>query len=523
MSLSYVSVYFKNIALAEICSKGVLTAPCCISITVSPRDGVVEMKADLEGSGVNMPGNGIPNRGSASKWFAQLLKQFGSEDLEVDGTENLWSDIVREIDEKAAEIDEQLECAELILQRNDPTDCTFNSHYEQVYLDKRTAKITGMDYYSWEELWESHDIEEFEQFLDSNKLGIEAYSPWEYPFWLLLAEGWAEKTAKNGFFRRMMEYYGTKTIQVGKYAIKELEQKKEQLFEKISNRFVDPRTIDFTGKIVAGVHHSAGYCAPILQESQKTAGLKKWHLFDRQILRYGGRPTQSLSSNSDYYVIARNVETWFIRAPYKDTDTPEDLEIERYQRYMDHSRFIFGDLDKYDAMRIRRGKKPVQFISEDEFNKWLLDTYPPCDEETLRSEDNSWLHLRNNVMSAVEKLGRNAQKTDVETCVQEVRTTHEIELALTKEQETKNADKTKNAKKTGRAGYIEKQLSAIKDQCEATGKKYPTIWHFYNDARIRALKVQWLEEYRRKYIQQNLEDYLIENGIVMTETERMLS
>ena len=131
MSFSYVSAYFENIALAEICSRGELAAPCSISITVSPQTGIVEMKAELEGSGVDMPGNGVPNRGSAAKWFAQLLKQFASDNLEVDDTDNLWADVVKEIDEKAAEIDEQLEYAELIFQRNDPKDCTFNSHYEQ--------------------------------------------------------------------------------------------------------------------------------------------------------------------------------------------------------------------------------------------------------------------------------------------------------------------------------------------------------------------------------------------------------
>ena len=413
MDLSYVSVYMENALLAKICEKYELARnpkDSVVNMAVVSQDGIVKMSTELAGSGVRMPDTGIPNGRSVARWFAQLLKQFDCRALGLDDG-RIILDTVAEIEKNAEKIDEQLEYAELVYHQNDTQDYAFNSHYEEIHPDNRSAKIIGMDVWKWEELWETCDHKEFEKFLDADtKLGVEAYAPQKYPFPLLLAEGWAEETSEKKFVRKMIECYGSKTLVSGgaNSVICEFERQEQQLLQKIESRIVDPRNIDFFGKSVAGVYSYADHCSTALSRSTKTDIYKQDHLFDRQILRYGGIPRQSLSSNIDYYIVSRTASSWRAYGSTEYTATPEELEIERHRRFIEKlEKYILRDLDQFDATRAKRKKELIKFIWEDEFDAWLLETYPPCDEEVLRDEDKSWFRYRQQYADEAAQKARN--------------------------------------------------------------------------------------------------------------------
>lgn len=91
-------------------------------------------------------------------------------------------------------------------------------------------------------------------------------------------------------------------------------------------------------------------------------------------------------------------------------------------------------------------------------------------------------------------------------------------LVLRQEREAKKAEE-----KAERGAYILQQLLSMKEQCESTGTKYSTMAEFWRDSRLEGLKLLWIEQYIRERYQQKIEEYLTQNGMLMTDKERILA
>ena len=91
-------------------------------------------------------------------------------------------------------------------------------------------------------------------------------------------------------------------------------------------------------------------------------------------------------------------------------------------------------------------------------------------------------------------------------------------LVLRQEREAKKAEE-----KAERDAHIAHQLLLMKEQCESTGTKYSTMAEFWRDSRLEGLKYLWIEQYIQERYQQKIEEYLTQNGMLMTDKERILA
>lgn len=89
--------------------------------------------------------------------------------------------------------------------------------------------------------------------------------------------------------------------------------------------------------------------------------------------------------------------------------------------------------------------------------------------------------------------------------------------------EVKEREARKAEEKAERDAHIAELLLSMKEQCVSTGTKYATMAEFWKDSRLEALKSLWIEQHIQEHYQQRIEEYLMQNGMLMTEKERILA
>ena len=200
MNLGYLSVNINCAPLAEICQRHRVDTE-----RIKKR---AKIHIPLAGAGISVEGEGLPKGSSIAIWLAEWLEKSRKKN---------FREAAAEIRQNAQLIDQNVDEAHLIVHQNDTKDAAANSHYEETRTDNKFAQVVGTNSWHWDNLWMDIDHSRFVRFLDETSLGIEHYSPNEYPLSLFLAEGWAESTNladPKKFFRRMMNFYGKRVFPV---------------------------------------------------------------------------------------------------------------------------------------------------------------------------------------------------------------------------------------------------------------------------------------------------------------------
>lgn len=218
--------------------------------------------------------------------------------------------------------------------------------------------------------------------------------------------------------------------------------------------------------------------------------------------------------------------------PYLDyPDTlPEGKEI-----YVVHAgRDVQIDMSKYGWTQQKTLSDKVNYLVIDTENIERFERYPR--KHRAIAEGNARLARENGnpieeIAIELKKSGHPIQiitKAHLDTCIAANAFSENVvgstKAAQEKRQEQKQEREAKKAEERAeRDAYIAELLLSMKDQCESTGIKYSTMADFWDDSRLRGLKLLWIEQHIQKHYQQKIEEYLMQKGMLMTDKERILA
>ena len=342
-SSSFVVISIEDAKLAEICRKH--------GVELDVDGDLISFEEDLGESWLSKE----PRGGDFVEWFLSFV-----EELDLANTA-----AIEDIRSQKEEIENDLVSSEIVYESYCTENANLNCHWEE-RRQKDEIEVKGFDAYTWERVWEREDHQEIAKLYDGPGDNIENLSPDEYPYWLFLSEGWANPSASSKFVRNMMDKYGT--VKVSKNT-----SYNNPEYDFFNGKKVDPNTIDFSGKTVGMA--AVAYLYPDAEENKYYGNLgTAFDIATKIINQKGGKTTKSVSSNTDYVVITKQMRI-------RRGEDPGWVAA-AYRNYCDSQKFNKDTMLDGDEKRKKKNKPEIGVIFEDDFHEWLRNEFDEMKQES---------------------------------------------------------------------------------------------------------------------------------------------